>query len=58
MAKMCDVCGRGAMTAQNRSHSMRATKTRKYVNLQSLNVGGQRVKACTSCVKTAVKIRT
>ena len=55
MSQFCETCGRGAMSAQTRSHSNIATKTRKYVNLQVKRMGGKTYKLCTRCLRTLVK---
>ncbi len=55
MARICDKCGRGYNKALSRSHSNIPTLKRQHVNLQSKVVNGQRLKLCTSCIKTLVK---
>ncbi|MFH0819644.1 MAG: L28 family ribosomal protein [bacterium] len=55
MSKKCDVCGRGVSIVISRSHSMVATKKKKYLNLQTKKIGGKRLKVCTSCLKTMIK---
>ncbi|MGE5298345.1 MAG: 50S ribosomal protein L28 [Acidobacteriaceae bacterium] len=51
--RKCSICGKGYLSTFKRSHSMRATKVRLYPNLQWMTVAhGQRVKACTKCIKT------
>lgn len=55
MARTCAVCGRGAMNSLTRSHSNIATKKKQHLNLQTLLKDGQRVKACSSCIRTATK---
>ena len=55
MARMCDICGRGALTANFRSHSNRATKRKQQLNLQQAVWKGKRVKACARCIKTITK---
>jgi ribosomal protein L28 len=55
MARLCQVCGRGAMNSYSRSHSNIATKKKQHINLQTLLVEGKRVKACSSCIRTATK---
>lgn len=55
MSKKCDVCGRGAKIVISRSHSMVATKKRKYLNLQTKKINGKRMKVCTSCLRTIIK---
>ncbi len=52
MARLCKICGRGPLKAVSRSHSNIATKRRQHVNLQSMPVNGQRVRACASCIRT------
>ena len=55
MAQFCDFCGRGPLTAQNRSKSMVATKRRMKVNLQNKTIDGKKVKVCTKCLKSQTK---
>jgi ribosomal protein L28 len=55
MARLCQVCGRGAMNSYSRSHSNIATKKKQHINLQTLLIEGKRVKACSSCIRTATK---
>ncbi|MBI3572904.1 MAG: 50S ribosomal protein L28 [Candidatus Kerfeldbacteria bacterium] len=55
MARVCSICGRGAMNSQTRSHSNIATKKKQHLNLQTLLHDGARVKACASCIRTATK---
>ncbi|OGL87419.1 50S ribosomal protein L28 [Candidatus Uhrbacteria bacterium RIFCSPLOWO2_02_FULL_48_12] len=52
MARVCSQCGRGALSAQSRSHSNIATKRRQFLNLQTRRVNGQKVKICTRCLRT------
>ncbi|MBI3963562.1 MAG: 50S ribosomal protein L28 [Candidatus Kerfeldbacteria bacterium] len=58
MAQVCQICGRGSLKGNRRSHSNIATIKRQKVNLQSLLIGVKRVRACTSCIRTAAKQRT
>jgi len=55
MAKVCQICGRGAMTGHSRSHSNIATKRKQHINLQTALHNGKRVKACARCIKTLTK---
>lgn len=55
MARICTICGRGAMNSYSRSHSNIATKKKQHLNLQTLLKDGLRVKACSSCIRTATK---
>lgn len=51
--RQCSICGKGYMNVTRRSHSMQATKTRLYPNIQWLKMpNGQRVRSCTKCMKT------
>ncbi len=52
MAKRCDLCGRGPQTSISRSHSNVATKRRQYINLQTKNISGNKIKICTRCLKS------
>ncbi|MFA6198467.1 MAG: 50S ribosomal protein L28 [Patescibacteria group bacterium] len=55
MARVCDICHRGSRIYLSRSHSNRATKVRKQVNLQRRVVDGQTKNVCSSCVRTTTK---
>jgi large subunit ribosomal protein L28 len=59
MAK-CEMCGKGPMFGQNRSHSLKATKRKFKPNLQRITVyeGGRKVRKvlCTKCIKTLAKL--
>jgi ribosomal protein L28 len=55
MAKKCDMCGRGATKGASRSHSKIQTLKRQNINLQSMTVGDEKFKVCTSCMRTLVK---
>jgi ribosomal protein L28 len=52
---MCAVCGKTYSRTIKRSHSMRASIKRLLPNLQWTRIDGQRVKACTRCIKTKSK---
>ncbi|MDD5040049.1 MAG: 50S ribosomal protein L28 [Patescibacteria group bacterium] len=55
MARTCDICGRGALNANSRSHSNIPTKRRQHLNLQQTAYKGKRVKACARCIKSMTK---
>jgi len=57
MAKKCDLCGRGSTKDANRSHSNIKTTKRQHVNLQSKKIDGKKLKICTKCLKTMVKMK-
>lgn len=55
MSKVCDICGKGALNGNYRSHSTHATKRKFYPNLQKMKVeiNGKvkTVRVCSSCLK-------
>ncbi|MDD4352116.1 MAG: 50S ribosomal protein L28 [Candidatus Gracilibacteria bacterium] len=59
MSQVCDLCGKGPTSGQNRSHSNQATKRVFKPNLHSkkLKVGGtsMKIKMCSTCLKTLSK---
>ena len=55
MSKICQICGRSAMSSNNRSHSNISTKRKQHINLQKTEHNGSKVKACARCIKTATK---
>lgn len=56
MGKKCDTCGRSSTKGASRSHSNIKTLKRQHINLQSKKIEGQKLKVCTSCIKTISKI--
>ena len=56
MAYRCEICGKGARTANNVSHSNRKSRKWQRPNLQSVRamVEGrkQRIRACTRCIRS------
>ena len=57
MAKVCEICNRGKVTGNSRSHSNIASKRTMKLNLQSKKIGNSRMVVCTSCLKTLNKLR-
>lgn len=55
MSKVCDICGRGYLKGNARSHSNIATIKRQQLNLQTATIDGKKVKACTKCIRNAAK---
>ncbi len=56
MPRMCTVCGKTYSKTIKRSHSMRSSIVRLKSNLQwTRNEDGNRVKACTRCIKAKTK---
>lgn len=58
MAK-CEMCGKGPMFGNRRSHSMRATRHKFKPNLQRVRIYENgvfvRKTLCTKCIKTLAK---
>jgi ribosomal protein L28 len=57
MAKRCDLCGRGSKKGASRSHSNIKTIKRQHINLQTKKIDGKKMKVCTKCLKTMVKMK-
>ena len=55
MSKFCQICERGPVSSQSRSHSNIATKRRHEINLQVKTVEGKRMRVCARCIKTMKK---
>jgi large subunit ribosomal protein L28 len=62
MAQRCEICGKGPGYGNHVSHSDLKTKRRFMPNLQRirclLNGSVQRLKVCTSCIKSNKVRRT
>jgi large subunit ribosomal protein L28 len=52
----CSVCGKKAMSGNNRSHSNVATKRKFKANIQVKRIDGKKVKICTGCIRTMNKV--
>lgn len=52
MSKICDLCGRGALRGNLRSHSNAATIHRQHLNLHNRKIDGARKKVCVHCLKS------
>lgn len=59
MSRVCEICGKGAMTGNKVSHSNRKASKSWQVNLQetTMEIDGKvkKVTACTKCIKTNKK---
>ena len=55
MSRVCEVCGKGKMAGNTVSHSNRKAPRKYDANLQTTEIDGKKVKACTKCIKTAKK---
>ncbi len=55
MSRVCDVCGKGSIVGNLRSHALNATKRRFYPNLQKIRaeISGEvkTIKICVACLK-------
>jgi ribosomal protein L28 len=57
MARKCDLCGRSSTKDATRSHSNIKTTKRQHINLQNKIIDGKKMKVCTKCLKTMVKMK-
>ena len=61
MSRVCDICGKGAMTGNHVSHAHNKTKRKWYPNLQPMKIleGGKvkRVKVCTRCIRSGKAVK-
>ncbi|GAB4144007.1 MAG: hypothetical protein OHK0017_02090 [Patescibacteria group bacterium] len=55
MPAICPITGKMSKVQNNRSKSLRATKTRKKANLQRINFGGQIIKVSARGLRTLDK---
>jgi ribosomal protein L28 len=55
MSRSCEFCGKIAVRANHVSHSNQKVPRRQKPNLQLLNIGGERVKSCSTCRRTITK---
>lgn len=56
MSRIDELTGRRANFGQTRSHSNIATKHRQNVNLQSVRIGGRKIRVSTRTLKTLKKL--
>jgi large subunit ribosomal protein L28 len=56
MSRTCDLTGKGPNFGQSRSHSNIATKRRQQVNLQTVRLGGRRIRIAASTLRTLKKL--
>lgn len=52
MSRVCAIIGKKANFGHSRSHSNIATKRRQHVNLQTIRIGGTRMRLSTEAIKT------
>lgn len=55
MSRVCDICGKGALTGNNRSHALNATKRKFQPNLSKIKaeMDGKvkKINICSKCLK-------
>jgi len=52
---LCEICQRGPLKANWKSHSNIKTIRRQKLNLQLKRIDGKKMVVCTSCLKTLAK---
>ena len=55
MARQCDLCGRGPLFMNQRSHSNIKTRRTQDINLQQATVDGNKKRVCAKCLKSMHK---
>lgn len=55
MSRICEISGKRALSGNNRSHSLRATRRKWNVNLQTVTINGQKVKVAARTLRTLKK---
>lgn len=55
MSRYCPLTGKGPMSGNNRSHSMRATRRRWGVNLQKVKIDGKTYRISARALRTLHK---
>jgi large subunit ribosomal protein L28 len=56
MSRICVLTGKGAKSANSRSHSNIATRRRQKANLQTVRINGRRLRVATSTLRTLRKL--
>ncbi|MBR3211563.1 MAG: 50S ribosomal protein L28 [Firmicutes bacterium] len=61
MARRCEICGKGRVSGNNVSHSMRHTRRKWDANIQSVKIDDngtvRRAKVCTRCMRSGKVVR-
>ena len=56
MSRKCEICGKGQVSGNNVSHSIRRTRRKWNANIQSVRVSENgtvsRMNVCTHCLKS------
>ena len=56
MSRKCEICGKGQVSGNNVSHSVRRTRRKWDANIQSVRVSGngtvRHMNVCTHCLRS------
>ncbi|MDD7281183.1 50S ribosomal protein L28 [Floccifex sp.] len=55
MSRVCEVSGKGPLTGNKRSHSLRATRRKWNVNLQQVTINGEKKRVSARTLRTLKK---
>ncbi len=55
MSRKCEVSGKGPLSGNRRSHSLRATRRRWNVNLQEVTINGEKKRVSARALRTLKK---
>ena len=55
MSRVCKVSGKGPLTGNRRSHSLRATRRKWNVNLQQVTINGEKKRVSARTLRTLKK---
>ena len=55
MSRVCEVSGKGPLTGNRRSHSLRATRRKWNVNLQQFTINGEKKRVSARTLRTLKK---
>jgi large subunit ribosomal protein L28 len=56
MSRICQLSGKGPLFGNSRSHSNIATRRRQNVNLQTVKIGGKRIRIAARTLRTLKKM--
>jgi large subunit ribosomal protein L28 len=56
MSRICQLSGKSALYGNSRSHSNIATRRRQGVNLQTIQINGQRIRVAARTLRTLKKM--
>ena len=55
MSRVCEVSGKGPLTGNRRSHSLRETRRKWNVNLQQVTINGEKKRVSARTLRTLKK---